>query len=532
MVSSTFVARKGLCAIAMAVAICPFLFLDLNLDLGGHSGGHSSSSNNNERRLRETSRSFTNAAPAAAPPGVLLAGLVEDVKNVSPSTIDFLVELSCQSHVVAHVFASKGVEDLRKSYKERSTRNGMRNCADFFVEQDEADLDRAYPNRIDRLSHVRDMQRELLESFYEAHSVDNYKTPAAKDGDKFHITKPFEYVIVIDLDLHRTPTPSDVLHAIQYLDEGAGSSMDAICANGLTLDGKLPYDSYATVLLPDTFLGYFLRSDPTLMPNEDPSAVDTYIEATTNAGSTKAKVSSLREGWPFVEWIKSIMSRFSDSDLLLVKSCFGGMAIYRTDAWFANECKYTSDYTSDHVRYIAAGTGRVCEHVVFNHCLRNKYKADFSMAVHRGLVANYHQADPEVIAISSPNERGLKPKSHGGRSIFSNPANPSSSKGKKLGQTERGINHAISQGNPYAKKYGFFDPSPSGRKRVHGHRNLKARLHQFFFSTAAADPSSNGKQVGQKEKGINHAIAQGNPYAKKYGLFEPTPPGRKRVHGH
>ena len=162
MVSSTFVARKGLCAFAMAVAICPFLFLFLNLDLGGHGGGHSSSSNNNERRL-QTTRSFTTTASAAAPPGVLLAGLIKDAKNVSPSTIDFLVELSCQSHVAAHVFASKGVEDLRKTYKERSTRNGMRNCADFFVEQDEADLDRTYPNRIDRLSHVRDMQREILE---------------------------------------------------------------------------------------------------------------------------------------------------------------------------------------------------------------------------------------------------------------------------------------------------------------------------------------------------------------------------------
>ena len=452
MISLTSFAQKGLGAFAMAVAICSFFFLDMNLG-GRRGGGHSSSLGthymytDNERRLRTNTWALTNKAAAsapAAPPGkgVLLAGLVEDAKHISPSTIDFLVELSCQSHVVAHIFASKGVEDLQKSYKERSTRNGMENCADFFVEQDEADLVRTYPNRIDRLSHVRDMQRELLESFYKAHAVDVYNSPAAKDSNEFLINKQFEHVIVVDLDLHSTPTPRDVLRAIQDMD----GSFDAICANGLTLDGKLPYDSYATVLLPDTFLGYFLRSDPTLMPKEDSSIIDAYIEATTSATGT-----------PFSKWAKSLMSRFSgerESDPIPVKSCFGGMAIYRTNAWFANECKYTRDYTSDHVRYIAAGTGRVCEHVVFNHCLRNEYKDDFSMAVHRGLVTKYHEADPDAVKpTTAAATRGLKKtRKHKYKyGIFF------SEYGKKYGKSSKSSKSSKSaKGNPYARKYGRF----------------------------------------------------------------------------
>ena len=344
--------------------------------------------------------------------------------------------------------ASKGAEDLRKSYKERSARNGMENCADFFVEQDEADLGRTYPNRIDRLSHVRDMQREVLESFYEARAT------VFEDSSFDHITKmykPFEYVVVVDLDLHRTPTPSDVLRAIQDMD---GSSMDAICANGLTLDGKLPYDSYATVLLPDTFLGYFLRSDPTLMPKEDLSIIDAYIEATTTSGGS---YSTTTTGSPLSKWAKSLMSRFSgDSDLISVKSCFGGMAIYRTDAWFANECKYTREYTSDHVRYIAAGTGRVCEHVVFNHCLRTEYKKDFSMAVHRGLVTKYHEADTDAVKpTTAAATRGLqKTRKHKYDIFFSE-------YGKKYGKSSKSSKSSSkssksAKGNPYARKYGRF----------------------------------------------------------------------------
>ena len=328
---------------------------------------------------------------------------------------------------------SKGADDFRKAYNDRSISAEHHNCAEFVVEQDGPELDRAYPNGIDRLSIIRDKQRERLQSFYE---------------DRFETTSPVEHVIVLDLDLHRTPMASDVVRAVQYLD-GDGSSADAICANGLTMDGKLPYDSYATVLLPDTFLGYFLRSNPTLMPNESSSVIDAYIEATTKPTSTGS----------------------TTNNFLPVKSCFGGMAIYRADAWFANECKYFADYTKDHVKYIAAATDRVCEHVAFNHCLQSKYKNDFSIAVHRGLIAKYHEAEDAI----TPTGRDLKSRHHQDLS-FSNAVHPATK--------------AATVGNPYAEKYGLFKP-PNPYAEKYGLNNPYAKKY-----------------------------GDGNPYAKKYG-----PPG-------
>ena len=47
-----------------------------------------------------------------------------------------------------------------------------------------------------------------------------------------------------------------------------------------------------------------------------------------------------------------------DSDLIEVKSCFGGLGIYKTK--FIKNCKYYGGEDTDN---------EVCEHVAFNECI-------------------------------------------------------------------------------------------------------------------------------------------------------------------
>lgn len=69
----------------------------------------------------------------------------------------------------------------------------------------------------------------------------------------------------------------------------------------------------------------------------------------------------------------------SSSGAVSVKSCFGGLALYRADVYFTKSCQYqldaavvdlNKDNLTSIMRYANSVEGRPCEHVVFHDCLK------------------------------------------------------------------------------------------------------------------------------------------------------------------
>ena len=239
-------------------------------------------------------------------------------------------------------------------------------------------------NRIERIAALRDYQRELLRPLY-----GDEEGNAGNTGGGVRI-KEGAVVIVIDLDLAALPPPQRVLDVTQKL---AGSSAtdtednspfpyDAICAAGVTAASKSVrdlwyYDTYATVLWPDTYLHPLNRRLVRRhYPGEDPALVRSDDR---NGNWTQGDI---------MRYLQTAGER-SEFGVVEARSCFGGMTVYRASAWFEPGCRYGTDYVrgaeagagggdndpaaatiSDGLmRYASEADGRPCEHVVFHDCL-------------------------------------------------------------------------------------------------------------------------------------------------------------------
>jgi hypothetical protein len=171
-------------------------------------------------------------------------------------------------------------------------------------------------------------------------------------------------------------------------------SHDAICANGMTLHApkgsedpplRLYYDTFATVFLPDTFSfplrdRYFRQS----YPGEDLNMI--------RSENWRGNVSQMF----FHSWFLQ-NGQESESGIVRVRSCFGGIGIYRASLYFEEQCQYalTEDINnlkmnhSSIMRY-ANKEERPCEHVVFHECLR-QYVNGFDIGVDPKMISFWRQ---------------------------------------------------------------------------------------------------------------------------------------------
>ena len=77
-----------------------------------------------------------------------------------------------------------------------------------------------------------------------------------------------------------------------------------------------------------------------------------------------------------------------------VRSCFGGLAIYKSEVWHEPKCRYSSwqdQCSPDAVRYANIEDGRACEHVTFHACLR-EHRKGLAVAVQPKLMPMWDSA--------------------------------------------------------------------------------------------------------------------------------------------
>ena len=89
-----------------------------------------------------------------------------------------------------------------------------------------------------------------------------------------------------------------------------------------------------------------------------------------------------------------------------VRSCFGGLAIYKSEVWHEPKCRYSSwqDQCSPNaVRYANIEDGRACEHVTFHACLR-EHRKDLTIAVQPKLMPMWDSAAQGLSSSLRPGE--------------------------------------------------------------------------------------------------------------------------------
>lgn len=293
-------------------------------------------------------------------------------------------------------------------------------------------------NRIDRISILRDMQRSQLKQYFH-HQMSN------NGHDHEHEYDDDAVVILADLDLYKLPDVKYIQRQILQLQD-ASYPHDAVCAAGITVHGggglintrtgmntrsqnnekskELEfwyYDTFSTVFLPDTFSHplkrrllpyYYAGEDPRLVRSDD--RFGNFTQGDIFRYFTNANVKDEQGNDRRVP--VSTVTRTAKNPTR-VKSCFGGMALYRARSYFESKCRYRlkadikeevnrlheqmkrdrpKDHNNDNndpvpnpnpdsslyiMRYANEKEGRPCEHVVFNDCLLGVSMGAFNIAV-------------------------------------------------------------------------------------------------------------------------------------------------------
>lgn len=288
-----------------------------------------------------------------AAPQVWMAGIIRNASTeIQPQVLEHMVKLNCQHDISIHVVASEGVEECLEAYKDLVKQQDfdVSKCVEFVVQQEPSEFINSnsaiQKNRIDQIANVRDYQRELLRTKY--------------DADFIHADD--SVVILVDLDLYSLP-PIDTLLQELHSMQAKESNFEVICAAGIMYRPFGYYDIFATVLLDGTFV-YPIRGrlEQQLHEGEDYSLVrsnDVYGNFTQ---------------WDLLEYFEKESARL-EGNAVPVRSCFGGLTMYRARVWFQDKCQYTANGTNKnttltHLQRFATETSeRPCEHVVLHQCL-------------------------------------------------------------------------------------------------------------------------------------------------------------------
>jgi hypothetical protein len=298
-------------------------------------------------------------------------------------------------------------------------------------------------NRIDRIASLRDVQRDsITESLrQDNHKKDSHDMNANANGTN-------GVIILFDSDLTSLDTVDKTRRQVRRLmtprrtrtnknyqtlqsqsqSQWPDVDYDAICAAGVEC-GNRYYDSFATVWLPNTFL-FPLRwrlFSKHAQKEENPHYIMLHPSKEEHVLS---KPRSKRGGLvqtDIVSWLTELQQQQQlshhtnqnsqsqqnhttgrpstsidiDSDLnnehepVEVRSCFGGLTLYRLDTWLNPSCRYydpQKTWTSDAdplLRYAKKSLRRPCEHVSFHECLR-QHDSSFHIGIQPALQPNYH----------------------------------------------------------------------------------------------------------------------------------------------
>lgn len=275
-------------------------------------------------------------------------GIIRDAMDVKDEIWDQLAQAGCEYQIAIHVLtaANKEYAEERIAQSVQQRQETQDSCAPFLIEDEDDVLPperTPISNRIERIAQIRDVQRERLRVLRSENS------PSDKD-----------IVILADLDLELLPPVWMLVDQGEVISNN--NQEDVVCAAGITMTSTPEdlryYDTYSTVLLPDTYVHPLKRR---LVKNHYEKEDPRFVRSDSQIGPFTQR--------DLMRHLQSIASK-SPTGNARARSCFGGLSIYRATTWFAEGCRY-SDYSPELIRYASAKEGRPCEHVVFHSCLQD-----------------------------------------------------------------------------------------------------------------------------------------------------------------
>ena len=280
---------------------------------------------------------------------VYITGLAEDASKLKYELLTQLLELNCKYHIGVHIL-TRGKRARQHAYElfdEAKTRCFGKDaiCADFDIDLDPIGT-RYFTNRIDRIAFLRDSQREILRTKFNKKHLNRKTSPEA--------------IIVADFDVHKLPTNALIANQTALVLDG--KDHDVICSAGLMHHPFGYYDIFATVTETAFLYPMAGRLLNQYLPDEDTQLIrSNFIYSDVSQEDIFEHFKS--------EGLKSIHGTVP------VKSCFGGLAIYRASTWFNKKCNYSIDPSPDQMRYANREDGRPCEHIIFHECILKKVRS-------------------------------------------------------------------------------------------------------------------------------------------------------------
>jgi hypothetical protein len=160
-------------------------------------------------------------------------------------------------------------------------------------------------------------------------------------------------VVVVDLDLKALP-PFEIMK--KEIQRFRRSDDHVACSFGRMSAPYGYYDIFATVFLPDTFVYPLEQREITeIYPDEDRSLI-----------RSDSEFGYFQQGD-----IYNMIAERSFNGSFPARSCFGGLALYKSRVYTDSTCSYSSRF-EDLKRYGVENVG-TCEHVTFHECLRRSF---------------------------------------------------------------------------------------------------------------------------------------------------------------
>eukprot|EP00041_Stephanoeca_diplocostata_P031977 m.1010871 g.1010871 ORF g.1010871 m.1010871 type:complete len:436 (-) comp24061_c0_seq23:2748-4055(-) len=331
---------------------------------------------------------------------LLVLGLTKQFNSISAPVMAWLHHLTCSGPTIGlethvHILTSPPKRKMQADGKWHFTNEwvhkGLKTLlpCNTHIHIDANELKQTYSQthfkllgRVGKIAKLRDVLRNIAFERYFSNSSASFRPSV---------------VAAVDFDMMEMPVLPAILEGIDHVSglrekeapEHKLTSVDALCANGR--DGtnvlrRFYYDIFATILLPNTFVFPLdKRKYPKLFPNED----ETRIVHTPRHGEDVYKL--------FTREDLSVLFN-GGASVYPVRSCFGGITLYKPEVYFSPQCQYTiepkvgrvgeSEYNPGD-RYSCAADdsteAAACEHVIFHECLRKE--RGLNIAIGRDLVA-------------------------------------------------------------------------------------------------------------------------------------------------
>lgn len=300
---------------------------------------------------------------------IILAGLLHHGAEITVDSLNFVVDLACRHKVPAHILAATDTDFLQDMLqRNQQTRYVGKTCATIRVEV-QPRMVSSRNGRIRRIQLVRDYQRRRIQTLFGFVRHDG-----SLDLDNKDVR-----IVLADLDINAFPSSDQVVQNAKTM------TVHGLCAAGIMKEKRDTfsyYDTFATILLPNTFV-YPIRGRlrEEARPEEDSNLI----------------VGKSFSAQDLYQWFQNHGGNGGNGAAtpVQVKSCFGGLTIYQASIWLNDQkCSYENDEPKINEKYANKYDSKPCEHVVLHNCLHSKM-SDFTLAVQPDMTTLWHS--PETL---------------------------------------------------------------------------------------------------------------------------------------